>query len=148
MAYQFVTFSILAASDVVYHDLFARTLPFLSCRVRVSPYYDSNRVKQKIHYSNLLPITLKWCIGIFSEMKNLQESSKFLTLSIEAVTKLFLEESGLSYKSLNKLSDLTRYTKLKILNYDGNELTELSNIIQFNNVSLLSLNVSLNYIIT
>ena len=71
-------------------------------------------------------------------MKNLQESSKFLTLSIEAVTKLFLEESGLSYKSLNKLSDLTRYTKLKILNYDGNELTELSNTIRFNNVSLLS----------
>ena len=39
-------------------------------------------------------------------------------------------------------------TKLKILHYDGNEFTELRNIIQFNNVSLLSLNISLNYIIT
>ena len=43
---------------------------------------------------------------------------------------------------------MTSYTKLKILHYDGNLLTELISIIQFNNVLLLSLNVSLNYIIT
>ena len=61
---------------------------------------------------------------------------------------MFWEDSDLSYKRFDKLPDLTSYTKLKILHYDGNEFTELSNIIQFNNVSLLSLNVSLNYIIT